>query len=320
VDRAQEQHEDVEQIYEPYRGEWEWGNDAMLDWDGGHDDSFLHYEPDHEAEHAAAAHESDRSSDDHESDIEILPTDTDTDIATDTDPDIPLAGASASRRARTSVAGAGLGSKVPKKRALIDLTGSSGEIAVTTPTVESRSKVSGPVTPERVGRPTPPRVSTRRSQWQSATETETDASSVAPEDAGLEPEMMYEENGDDGYGGMGVDEWADWGHDAYLVYDADEGAADRDGGLESEASGDTDGHGGAGDTTLTISTLPILENDTPTTKSRHTSRDKSKGKARAVETVDDLLARGMPDYSSWSLKRLQVSHRSHSLSPATDVR
>ena len=140
------------------------------------------------------------------------------------------------------------------------------------------------------------------------TETETDASSVAPEDAGLDPGALYEEEYGYGYDGDG---WADWGNDAYLVYDA----ADNDREIGDGGSDGASDELYEGDTTLTMTNAHTKSAHTLTPRERHdriasetpTQATADKGKSKEMgESMDELLARGMPDYASWELKRLQV--------------
>ena len=313
-------HDDVGDQGQP--DEWEWGNDAVLDWHGDEaDGSFLHYEPDPVAGPAGHVEKGDSG--------------------TDTDIDEPLAvGIQSRRHTRSSLlrqVSDSPASKIPKKRTLIDLTGSSGEIVSAAHSVDGQASTAAHVSPTHPV--------SRQNRAESLMFTDTDASSVAPEDAGLDPDHLHDDDGDEpdtfGYGHEyeydgGVDEWADWGNDAYLIFSADENAGmgnmdENDGGVWSHDAaertlGAADGDGSDaeededGDTTLTTATAMYADAITPTsTKTRrHWSKrttltppvpfsGKGKGNESDKETREESQARGMPDYDTWELKRLQVS-------------
>jgi hypothetical protein len=116
---------------------------------------------------------------------------------------------------------------------------------------------------------------------------EDDVSSVAPDDAGVEG------------GEYGGEEDEDWGAGAVMDWQWHE---DGDGLVEG------------GDQVLTISSDNSPGEDAVESEESEEEIEEieEKGEASAgaheVESTTDLLARGMPDYATWEIKKLQVSY------------
>lgn len=142
-------------------------------------------------------------------------------------------------------------------------------------------------------------------QWDGVDLTADSASSVAPEDAGLDSDDLEEEEGE-------------WGREAIMGFDWDGEVLET--GSESEEEEPVEYRPepkARPDTEETEEEEEEIE-EVEERPERNTHSDRSdqasfSAKGMVVETPADLQARGMPDYSTWELKRLQVSHLSHAL-------
>ncbi|WVF70068.1 hypothetical protein IAT40_004855 [Kwoniella sp. CBS 6097] len=122
-------------------------------------------------------------------------------------------------------------------------------------------------------------------------------SSVPPSEAGLN-EGDDDDDDDDGAG---------WGRDAYLIWDAEIDEDEHEGGIivtsgdseeeevasvelneeeEEDAEGNADGAGAE-------------------EEEEEEDEDEGEGPVATVESISQLVARGMPEYSQWDLKKLQ---------------
>ena len=110
--------------------------------------------------------------------------------------------------------------------------------------------------------------------WDATSGRDEDASSVDPEEAGV----MDEDDDDDD----------DWGRDALLAWDDYD---DNDFTDDNESADHNDGFSGV-DVTMDVSSDDAIAEE--------------EDDVQAEETVDELVARGMPPYRDWTIKDLQV--------------
>jgi hypothetical protein len=137
-------------------------------------------------------------------------------------------------------------------------------------------------------------------QWDGVDMTGDSASSVAPGDAGLDTDAMEDEE--------------EWGREAYLEYnwsgDDHGGHEPGGGGSEDDESEDDEMLGQRGlnpELDEGDDEEEIEEGIEEVEEEGIVGRGGAVGRERAEsESLEELSARGMPDYAAWELKKLQV--------------